>query len=226
MVLVRLFGTLMRKLTDIETTLNSEALSVLGGFVPNAADSTPEGCKGLLLVGPAPGFWNWFQKSPEYLDGKPHPLDRWSRRVLNAMGKSLSAEALFPFGGPPYAPFISWALKSERCFSSPVGLLVHADHGLMVSYRGALAFDEPVELPQPAENPCETCEDQPCASACPVGMLTPSEYDTAGCRSYLRGPEGENCYNNGCLVRRACPKVGAQRPEAQSGFHMSAFQGG
>ena len=82
-----------------------------------------------------------FRASPEYRDGAPDPLDRWSERVIGGAGRGASArEALFPFGGPPWQPFTAWARRSGEAWESPVGLLVHARAGLFVSYRGALAL--------------------------------------------------------------------------------------
>jgi epoxyqueuosine reductase len=53
------------------------------------------------------------------------------------MACDLGAKALFPFGGPPWHPFIAWAKRSGRAWESPVGFLVHDQAGLMVSYRAA-----------------------------------------------------------------------------------------
>lgn len=216
----------MRPLAEIETACNAHGLTVLGGFSPDPDDQGLDGCGSLLMLGPKEGFWELFSASPEYLDHAPHPLDRWSERVLGTLADDLGAtKPLFPFGGPPYAPFISWALRTDRVFSSPVGLLVHSEHGLMVSFRGALAFAEDVEVPPNVQSPCESCEGRPCENACPVGALSPETYNTVACRSYLDKPAGDDCRNGGCLVRRACPLDGAKRVEAQSGFHMAAFKG-
>jgi len=216
----------MLLLAEIEAACNAQALTVLGGFHPEPDDQAPKGCQSLLMLGPRDGFWEHFNASPEYLDGTPDPLDRWSRRVVGALAQQLGAIApLFPFGGPPYVPFIGWALRTGRVFPSPVELLVHAEHGLMVSFRGALAFEQAVDVPRSTQSPCDTCADKPCQSACPVGALSPGAYHIPVCRAHLEAPEGADCTSSGCLVRRACPVDGAKREAAQSGFHMKAFQG-
>ena len=82
-------------------------------------------------------------------------LTRWTAgpaRVIGQMARDLGAEAHFPFGGPPYAPFIDWALKSGRTFSSPVGALVHDTVGMMISFRGALHFADEFDIPEPSGN--------------------------------------------------------------------------
>jgi epoxyqueuosine reductase QueG len=105
-----------------------------------------------------------------------------------------------------------------------VGLLVHAEAGLWVSLRGALALRQNLAVPGPLARPCEACAAKPCLSACPVGALGPAGYDVPACRGFLDSPAGADCMAAGCAVRRACP-VSARYPRApeQSAFHMRAF---
>lgn len=196
----------------------AEGLDVLGGLHEDAGT--------LILLGPSPGFWPVFRASPEMADAGPDPLDRWSRRVVTDLARSLGAGALFPFDGPPWHPFLDWALASGRAWSSPVGMLVHDTAGLMVSYRGALRLERHVALPlPPADPPCASCPDRPCVTACPVGALgRQAGYDVAACHGWLDTAGGQDCMDLGCRVRRACPASrGAQRDPAQSAFHMRAF---
>jgi len=97
---------------------------------------------------------------------------------------------MFPFGGPPHHPFISWALRSGEAWQSPVGLLIHKDAGLLASYRGALVFDRAISMPTPAAIPCGTCTDKPCLSACPVGALDGSAYDVPACKAHIADQHG------------------------------------
>ncbi len=187
----------------------------------------PDGTKTLLLLSPQePQFWPAFTASPEYLDGAPEPMDRWSTRVIGQLAQDFGGQALFPFGGPPYLPFLQWAEASGRAWVSAIGLLIHDRAGLFISYRGALAL--PVHLalpPQTGVSPCVSCADQPCLSACPVGAMGPKGYDVPSCRAYIAGNSGRDCIDRGCAVRRACPvSVGYGRLPAQSAFHMKAFQ--
>ena len=209
------------RLTDIETVAGAEHLAVMGVV----QDDLPEGVATLVLLGPLePGFWPAFTASPEYRDDTPHPLDRWSLRVITRMAERLGATPFFPFGGPPYQPFIAWAKASGRAHSSPVGLLVHDTAGLMISYRGALGFAERIEAPAPPPNPCETCQTRPCLTACPVDAFASGSYDVAACKTDLDRP-GNDCMTRGCAVRRACPvSRDYGRLEAQSSFHMRAFK--
>lgn len=180
----------------------------------------------ILLLGPARDFWEIFKRSAEMQDGCPDPVDRWSLRVIGRMAKLLNAEALFPFGGPPYEPFLRWAIASGRAWQSPAGMLVHDEAGLMVSYRGALRVAGRLALPPvPASSPCEVCADRPCMSACPVNALSAEAgYQVAACHAYLDTGAGQDCMTNGCKARRACPvsqRFG--RDPAQSALHMRSF---
>lgn len=170
--------------------------------------------------------WDAFAASPEARDGIEHPLDRFSRRVIDALARYLSAVALYPFGGPPHWPFQQWARRSEPVHPSPIGLLIHPVYGLWHSYRGALGFAEALEIPasEAAPSPCEVCRERWCLSACPVGAFSAEGYDVATCAAHLKSAAGAACMEGGCLARRACP-VGAGHAHGaeQAAFAMRAF---
>jgi epoxyqueuosine reductase len=202
-----------------------EKLEIFGAFHVSDTDGAPAGAQTLLLLGPAePGFWAHVTMSEEFRDGRPDPIDRWSWRVIGHMACDLGAKALFPFGGPPWHPFIAWAKRSGRAWESPVGFLVHDKAGLMVSYRGALALKEWIDLPDaPVAAPCTDCP-APCTTACPVNALSPKGYDAAACHSYLGNDPGTACIQLGCAVRRACPLSESYgRLPQQSAYHMRQF---
>ncbi len=211
-------------LPALEARLAAERLTLLGGFAvsPDEPGFPPE-TRTLLMIGPAePGFWAHLTAQAEW-DGAPDAVDRWSRRVIGRMACDLGAKALFPFGGPPWHPFYKWALRTGQVWDSPVRLLVHAQQGLMVSFRGALALKEVIALPAPGTRPCDPCP-APCLAACPAGALTEAGYDIPACHAHLDREPGNDCMNGGCLVRRACPvsQTYARLPE-QSAYHMGQF---
>ncbi len=215
----------MTSYANIEARAAKHNLAVFGAFHPTPEDGAPASCKTLMLLGPKePGFWAHVSAAPEFQDGNPDPMDRWSRQTIGTLACDLGAKALFPFGGPPWHPFIAWAKRSGRAWASPVTLLVHDTAGLMVSYRGALALKSQIDLPTPpAADPCEKCH-RPCLTACPVGALSTGSYDTEACHSYLDTGPGQSCMTGGCQVRRACPlSQNYGRAEAQSAFHMRSF---
>ena len=216
--------------------LSAHGLILRGGFQPAEEDGLPPLPDGrparlLMLVGNAgPALWRAFSQAPEAQDGDPHPLNRWTRRVVEEVAAGFEASALYPFEIRPAWPFQRWAQWAEPVFPSPLGLLIHPEFGLWHAYRAALLFAEPRSLAPPARatHPCEVCAEKPCLTACPVGAFKPAEggvrYDVPACLNHIEGPAGHDCLEAGCRARRACP-VGAEwRSEpAQAGFHMRAF---
>ena len=214
---------------QIEAAAGEEHLEILGGFTSERGSDLPGDSRSILLLGPLePGFWAHATAQPEFLDGKPNPLDRWSTRAIEALASKCRCSALFPFGGPPYNPFFSWALRTGRCWQSPVHLLVHDRCGLFVSFRGALACARELDIPPPPDaSPCDSCVGRPCVSACPVGAFGPAGFDADGCRRFIGSSSGTDCLSRGCEVRRSCPAGrGYARSEAQSRFHQIAFLNG
>lgn len=213
---------------QIEAQAAARHLIVLGGFYPGVNDKVPSGYATLLLLGPnEPVFWSAFCQSREYLDDRPDAMDRWSQRVIGEWATERGGQALFPFGGPPYLPFFSWAIRSGRCHPSPVHLLIHDRAGLFVSFRGALALKETIPLPKPPPSPCTACVEKPCLASCPVDALNGTAYDVPACRAFLKASAGADCMIMGCAVRRACPisQNWGRTPE-QSAYHMRHFKEG
>ncbi|MBK0327588.1 ferredoxin [Rhodobacteraceae bacterium F11138] len=213
-------------LTRLNRAATASGLLPMGAQHPHRTGSKALDHGTLVLFGTGPGFWPAFQTSAEFNDAAPDPVDRWSRRIIGTLADQFGATAHFPFGGPPYAPFIDWAQKSGQAHPSPVGMLVHARVGLMISYRGALHFAKALPIADTAAaSPCLSCDAQPCTTACPVNALSGSaSYDVAACHAYLDTAAGRDCLRNGCAARRACPvSAGAARNPAQSALHMKAF---
>jgi hypothetical protein len=217
------------KIETIFFAMARAGLVARGAF--HLADGEREGpladVRTILLMGvTGRSGWDAFAASEEARDGAEHPLDRWSRRVIEGLAQDLGAVALYPFGGPPHFPFQQWARRAEPVHASPLGLLIHPVYGLWHSYRGALGFAEALDLAarETARSPCDSCAAKPCLAACPVGAFFVGGYDVAACAAHLRAAEGADCMNLGCRARRACP-VGAEHahgPE-QAAFAMRVF---
>lgn len=178
-------------------------------------------------VGPA--FWRRLQAAPEA--GGPDPVDRWTARELGGLAAGLGLGVAFPFGGPPFHPFQRWARRADpELAASPLGLLIHPDHGLWHALRAALLLPEAVALPgirQPRPSPCASCAAKPCLAACPVGAFTAAGFAATACRSCLSTLSGQACVIQGCLARDACPVGRAHRyPAAQIQHHTRAFARG
>lgn len=219
-------------LLRVKASAEAAGLAFRGAFHP-AAEDVPAGVfAGTIVMLGFTGSQEWteFTASPECRDGRPHPLDRWSLRVIGALARDFGAAALFPFAGPPFLPFIGWAKKAEPVHVSAIGMLIHPDFGLWHAWRGALAFRAKIDLPPGDErpSPCDTCVERPCLRACPVDAFDGTgAFNVAACSAHIRRPEGGECMALGCRARRACP-VGAKYrylPD-HAAFHMRSFRGG
>lgn len=200
-------------------------LRVMGCLYPKQHEALPDSCKTLVLLGPRePGFWPHVSRQPEFNDGQCDPLDRWSKHVIDKISHGIGGSAVYPFGGPPHAPFENWALQSGHCWRSPTQLLVHDIAGLLVSFRGAIALPVRLTLPLRGKNPCISCTERPCLDACPANAIRLGRYDISRCRHYLRTQGRKTCMVRGCAARNECPlSKSMNRAEEQSGFHMRAF---
>lgn len=213
--------------------IEARGLVARGGFATAPADGVPDLSTGLparavVMVGMTSGTgWRAFRAS-RHFGNVPHPLDEFSREILSELAQDLQALALFPFAGPPWMPFQRWAARAEAIHRSPLGLLIHARHGLWHGYRGALAFSRVLKnLPHPHSDPapCTSCSQRPCLQACPVDAFAGGTLDAQRCRAHLDGPDGQICVDAGCLARAACPvSPTARYPLEQRRFHMAAFR--
>jgi len=195
-------------------------LQILGHCPTTADDNLPTGT--LALIGPKePDFWPIFLATAEVSDGAPNPLDRWSERVLCDIANETGTTALFPFGGPPFLPFYTWALRSGRFWPAPIHFLVHDTVGLFASFRGALLLPDVIAA-TPQNPPCQDCANKPCTTACPVGAFTDT-YNVQTCKTHVASDAGRDCLSQGCRARLACPVGQGNRLPAQAAFHMKAF---
>lgn len=220
--------------SGLALAVGATGLSWRGGFHPkpeHAAPCLPNGNPTLTLV--LLGFtghnnWDHFSASPEAKDGQPHPLDRWSRRVIDRLAIAVGAAAVYPFptDRPPFFPFQRWALAAEAVYESPIKILIHPDWGLWHSYRGALLFSKSLDLPErdTRPSPCNGCADKPCLSTCPTAAFAGGMFSVSRCLKQLHSEDGADCLELGCRARRACPVGAKHRYErAEARLHMGTF---
>lgn len=217
-------------IADLSADLAPHGMSLRGGFAVGPADNLPDLAPGrpartLILVGNVGGaMWPAFAAAGPH--GGPHPMDTWTRAVIDPCARAFGARAVYPFAGPPYFPFQRWAQRAESVQPSPLMVYLHPSYGPWHAYRAALLFAEEIALParEAADHPCDTCAGRPCLSTCPVGAFTAKDFDDVACARHVDSPAGIECRERGCLARRACP-VGKdfQYAPAQMAFHMEAF---
>lgn len=215
-------------LSELTLKLRDNGLEILGFF-----DAEQDEClipdrsiqpKAIAIVGNVGSeVWPFFQRARR--DRPDLSLDRWTREVVDHVAGAFGIDAVYPFEGPPFHPFIRWARRTGALFSSPIGLTIHPTHGLWIAFRAALLIDRPLDpegqpVPPRHHHPCESCADRPCLTTCPVGAFTDERYDFEACVDHLATSKNA-CREGGCLARVACP-VGRdhryQQPHAS--FHM------
>ena len=221
-------------LDDIKKLAESNGLRIRGTLpahtqdLPTQEDGSPS--RVLLLIGAEGGsLWPTFSQSSEYHDNCADPLDRWSRRVGESMADELEGLAVFPFDGPPFHPFISWATQSGSVNPSRLGLSLHRRFGLWHAFRFALVLPYEIDHAEPipdtgSASACDTCELKPCLQVCPVSAFDGEQYDVHACYQYLRDTPDAPCHTSGCRARDACPEGAEYRyPDEQVVFHMRQF---
>lgn len=214
---------------DVVHAIEPTGFAVRGGFAVRPGDTVPDAPSGptrtVVIVGNVGGAM-WARFRAEEPPG-PDPLDTWTRSVLRPIAAELGAGFVHP-SDEPFQPFQRWAQRADDVWQSPIGLMVHPEHGLWHAYRGALLFPGDLAglpLVGGRTSPCIGCP-QPCLSACPVGAFGPHGYDVDACAGHVRGGGVPVCADDGCAARLACP-VGVDRrygPD-QMRFHMRAFIG-
>jgi hypothetical protein len=216
---------------DVAAAVDVTGMTLRGGFVPGPADEVPTLPGGIevrtvLVVGNIGGrMWPTFRADERAV---PDPLDDWTRRTLMPISERFGAGYVHP-SDRPYIPVQRWAQRADDVFPSPIGLLVHPEHGLWHAYRGAFLFPVDVAGLPPVgrrRSPCDTCVDRPCLSACPVDAFAPGRYDHERCRAHVRSGREPHCRTGGCAARRACPvNADGYYDVDQMAFHMDAFVG-
>lgn len=216
--------------SEIHEALSEHGMILRGGFHPRDDDGVPASADGgpastLLMVGNAgSAMWRAFQRADTMAGDDP--LNTWVEEVLSTIAATFDGRALFPFSGPPYLPFQRWAQRADSVWSSPIGILIHPEFGLWHAYRGALVFERQVHLPTKVtrERPCDSCEQRPCLSTCPVHAFSEAGYDVSVCVSHVTRREGRDCIELGCRARRGCP-VGREfmYSTPHAAFHQRAF---
>jgi epoxyqueuosine reductase len=140
------------------------------------------------------------------------------------MARDFGGNCPFPLRRPALAALPDLGAADRADLAKPgVRLLIHADAGLWVAFRGALALPFDVPLP-PAPTPAPPAQPETLPRRLPGLGPRRRGYDVPACRAFLDTDAGASCLSRGCAVRRACPASrNHARLPAQSAYHMSQF---
>jgi hypothetical protein len=218
---------------EVIRLLEPHGLLILGSLKLLATDRVPtlsgdRTANSLLMIGNAgSSMWRPFTRSPEYGDGKPEPLDRWSRRIGTDIAEKLDGKPIFPFDGPPYPPILSWAARTGRVAASRIIISLHQQFGLWHAYRFVLVLPDVGDVDTSKSglrSACLDCIDMPCLDVCPVDAFDGEHYQVGKCVEFLGVNKKSSCRVQGCKARRVCPvaKEFHYLPD-HARFHMDAF---
>ncbi len=204
-------------------------LAQFGWFELVSGPPELDGQPAMLIGNRGPAMWKVFSASKFANDGKPDPLDRWTRSVVQPVADQLNARALYPFLSKPdrdHWPFQRWAHAGMGLKQSPPGLLIDPEYGLWHAFRAALVFEIITNLPKqkPTIHPCDECANKPCLTTCPVNAISAKTFDVTRCIAHVNSKRGNPCREKGCIARNACPvgRIHAYGDDQQT-FHMRAY---
>jgi hypothetical protein len=160
------------------------------------AGSLLDGARAFVVVGSSGrgGLWRafrgWAAEAPrDRLRGEPHPLDRFVAAALDAGDALLAARGVRArrfeptFAFQPRLDFQRLAELAGLGSPSPIGMLIHPQHGPWWGARGAWLIDCPLDESAPLDGaPCRGCP-APCRAAIPPGSEGTLAAATRGARA-------------------------------------------
>jgi hypothetical protein len=171
------------------------------------------GAESMVVIGNGGGaFWDAYRRlcgeRPGY-ERRPDPLDDFTREVVDAacapLAGRVAMRVLYPFGfAEDGVSFTRLALLAGLGRRSLVGVLVHPVYGPWIALRAAILVRQRIEAPRPAADfdPCPTCIDRPCISACPGDAVDAAGWSVPLCGAY-RARRDDPCAAR-CHARVAC----------------------
>ena len=182
---------------------------------------------GAIVGSGGPTFFARFTEgAPETADGAPNPLDRFTRRIVEAATAEVLAPlgvahaVYFPFdGAQPLIPFQRLGRAAGLGGPGPLGLQIHPTFGPWWAYRALVIVDHELPARPAIGDGCAGC-DAPCVAACPASAVARAGFSVSAC--HARRLTAEPCRLS-CAARIACVRGPAHRyTEAQLAFHMAA----
>jgi hypothetical protein len=203
------------------------ACAPVGPSAPRLADLLRAAAGAVVIGSGGRVFFDRFSaETPEAKDGAPHPLDRFTRRVVTeAVGAALAPLAVshalyFPFAGAaPLIPFQRLGRAAGLGAPSPLGLQTHPVFGPWWAYRALIVVDTQLPEAAPLGDGCAGCS-APCVDACPASAVARDGFRIAAC--HARRLSAQPCRLS-CAARIACIRGPEHRyRDEQLAFHMAA----
>ena len=168
--------------------------------------------RSVLVVGSSgPQMWSAMKgemaSSPRFLSDEPHPIDAF---VVLAIGRCDSTLNEVPrdwvFCSATSKVSMDFRALGAACgmgLVSQLGLLIHPEVGPWLGMRAACFLDVDLEpSPKLTVNPCDSCVDKPCETACPVSAYDNGVWDVSACAGFHI--TSQKC-DRTCWSREACP---------------------
>jgi hypothetical protein len=209
-------------LTALQRALVPHGLNLIGATTPDAYDAgvpaqhalgrlAPE-TRGVIVIGNGGGaFWAAFQAYCGDHAGHastPDPLDAFTRHVVEEAARPLAGpfvRFLYPFRFPDDpVSFMRLAECAGLGRLSLTGVLVHPVFGPWIALRAAILVPDELNAARPADgfDPCPTCTERACITACPAGAVGPAGWDIPRCAAHRLG-ERDGCAGR-CEARFDC----------------------
>jgi hypothetical protein len=171
-----------------------------------------EGAESVIVIGNGGGaFWEAYRRAcaaDPTLATRADPLDDFTREVVEAacapLGDPQAMRILFPFGFDGTVSFTRLAVLAGLGRPSLVGVLVHPFYGPWIALRAALLVRGRLQAPRPADgfDPCPTCRERTCITACPAGAVDAAGWSLPRCAGHRARPD-DPCAAR-CHARVAC----------------------
>lgn len=199
--------------------IGTTAVTAYEALVPaqyHVASLLPQ-AKTIVVIGNGGGqFWSGFRTycdtHPRYRQEHEHPLDDYTVTVLDlaltAMLERSGAayRMLYPFRfATEPVSFMHLARAAGLAGPSMLGVMVHPVYGPWMALRAAVLIDQELTATPPAAgfDPCPTCVERACMSACPAGVVSVAKgWDIQGCVQHRLRVTGD-CVDR-CHARYEC----------------------
>ena len=167
-------------------------------------------------------LWQAVQESP-FAD-KEHPIDHFSLHIISSfLEQELQCryQTIYPFGQPNIPLQALGKLAGWRHFT-PFRLGMHPEFGSWFAYRSVALTDSNLTPSSPATdaNPCDTCLEKPCITACPAQALSPESEDNGLEKCIRFRLKSDSVCQVNCLSRCACP-VGKEHGYSPEQMHYN-----